>query len=98
MAYESLSGAQNFEETDANRELGFSQVPDTSLRSHFLEYFRLLALFVRLYYGNRKIAAQNAALNCKLQIWALVFFSCKVQIFLTRLACGFPVHQCWPRG
>jgi hypothetical protein len=74
---------------------------DTSigrLGQHFLEYAQLASLFTRLYYQNRLIAAQNFLLSCKLQAWALVFFTFKVQIFFTRLACGFPVHQCWPRG
>jgi hypothetical protein len=62
-----------------------------------LEYFRMMALFTRLYYENRVIAAQNFVLSCKLQVWALVFVSFKIQIFLTRLACGFPVGECWPR-
>lgn len=91
------SGAQNFVETDANAELSISPVLNPGLRRHLSEYVRLLVLFVRLYCENRKIAAQNVVLNCKLQIWALVFFTFKIQIFLTRLVCGFPVHQCWPR-
>jgi hypothetical protein len=94
MAYENLSGTQSFEETDTDSGLS----PSPALRSHLLEYVRMVALFARLYYGNRVIAAQNFVLSCKLQIWALVFFSFKVQIFFTRLAYGFPVNQCWPRG
>jgi hypothetical protein len=65
---------------------------------HLIEYAFLLALFLKLHYQNRKIAAQNLFLNCKLQLWALAFFTFKVQIFLTRLAWGFPVSECWPRG
>jgi hypothetical protein len=68
-----------------------------SLGRHLFEYIRMMALFTRLYYENRVIAAQNFVLSCKLQVWALVFVSFKIQIFLTRLACGFPVSECWPR-
>src|SRR5215469_14322923 len=91
------SGTQKFEETDANPALSFSPNLNPSLRSHLLEYVRLLALFARLYCANRMIAAQNFVLSCKLQLWEMVFFSYKIQIFFTRLAYGCPVNQCWPR-
>ena len=68
-----------------------------SLSRYLLEYIRMVALFTKLYYENRVIAAQNFILSCKLQVWALVFVSFKIEIFLTRLACGFPVSECWPR-
>jgi len=98
MDYTSVSGAQNFEQTDFYPELNLSSTPSTSLWSHLLEYVRMVALFTRLYYENRLIAAQNFLLSCKLQGWALVFFSLKVQIFFTRLAYGRPVSECWPKG
>ena len=73
---------------------------DTSigrLGQQLLEYAQLATLFTKLYYQNRLIAAQNFILSCKLQVWALVFFTFKVQIFLTRLAGGCPVSECWPK-
>jgi len=90
-------GAQNFEVTDAYPELNFPPAPNASLRSHLLEYVRLVTLFARLYCENRRIAAQNFLLSCQLQLWEVVFVYFRIQIFFTRLAHGFPVSQCWPR-
>lgn len=98
MNYTSVSGAQNFGQTNTYPELSLSSTPNANLRSHFLEYVRMVALFTRLYYENRLIAIQNFILSCKLQGWALVFLSYKVQIFFTRLAYGRPVSECWPKG
>jgi hypothetical protein len=96
MDYTSLPITQNFEEADTNPS--FSAPLSTGFRAHLLEYASMATLFVKLYYQNRLIAAQNFILSCKLQAWAVVFFTFKVQIFFTRLAYGFPVNRCWPRG
>jgi hypothetical protein len=93
----SRPGAQNFEVSDAYPELNFSPAPNTSLRSHFLEYVRLVILFARLHCENRRIAAQNFLLSCRLQLWQVAFVYFRIQIFCIRLAHGFPVSQCWPR-
>jgi hypothetical protein len=93
----SWSAAQNIEETDAYPELNLSTAPNASLRSHFLEYVRLAILFARLHCENRRIAAQNFLLSCKLQVWQVVFLYFRIQIFFIRLAHGLPVSQCWPR-
>ena len=74
---------------------------DTSagrLGRNLAEYASLVALFTKLYCQNRVIATQNFVLSCKLQVWALVFFTFKVQIFFSRLAGGCPVNECWPKA
>ncbi len=74
---------------------------DTSagrLGQQLREYTQLAAMFTKLYYQNRLIAAQNFLLSCKLQAWALAFLSLKVQIFFSRLAGGCPVSECWPKA
>ena len=97
MHNQSRPGAQNCEEMDPYPELSLSPALNATLRLRFWEYFRLLALFIRLYYQNRIIAAQNFLLDFRLQLWEVVFVYFKIQIFLVRLSRGLPVNECWPR-
>lgn len=69
----------------------------TRLGLHFLEYARLLVIFLKLYCQGRILVARNYILSRKLQLWEVVFLYYRVRIFFTRLANGFPVGQCWPR-
>lgn len=64
---------------------------------HLPEYAGLLAAFLKLYWQGRALMARNYVLSCQLGLWEVVFLSLRIQIFLTRLAQGFPVGQCWPR-
>ena len=61
------------------------------------EFSGSMPLFLKLYCENRVIAAQNFILACQLQMLAVTFLYFKTQIFIKRLAYGFPFSQCWPR-
>ena len=63
----------------------------------FRTWGRLLSTLFTLYSENQVLAAQNFIVSCRLKFWTAAFLYFKVQIFLTRLAYGFPVNQCWPR-
>jgi len=67
------------------------------LHRHVREYGRLMLLFMKLYYENRVIAAQNFILDFRLQAWEVVLVYFRIQIFLMRFSRGFPVSECWPR-
>jgi hypothetical protein len=67
------------------------------LATQFLEFGRLLALFLKFYFHARLLMAQNRILNLKLQLWEITFWCSKLQIFFIRLAHGFPLSECWPR-
>jgi len=56
-----------------------------------------MPLFFKLYYENRMIAAQNLILACQLQMLVVTFLYFKAQIFVKRLAYGFPFSECWPK-
>jgi hypothetical protein len=71
--------------------------PLASPGGHFLEYARLLVIFLKLYCQARILVVRNHLLSFKLQLWEVVFLYFRVRIFFTRLANGFPVGQCWPR-
>jgi hypothetical protein len=66
------------------------------LRSRFLEYGSLILILMKLYFQGRMLMAQNYILSCRLRMWDAVFVYFKIQIFLIRLANGFPLDQCWP--
>jgi hypothetical protein len=66
------------------------------LRLRVSEYGRLLVELMKLYVQSRVLMAQNFILTCKLQMWELTFLYARSQIFLVRLAHGFPLSQCWP--
>lgn len=66
------------------------------LRTHFLEYCRLGFTLMKLYIQSRILLTQNFILSCRLRMWDAVFVYFKIQIFIIRLANGFPLHQCWP--
>jgi hypothetical protein len=61
------------------------------------EFSGSVPFFFRLYCENRLIGAQNFVLGCQLQMLALTFLYFKAQIFVKRLAYGFPFSECWPR-
>jgi hypothetical protein len=71
--------------------------PLPQLRAQFFEYGQLLMTFLKLYLQSRILMTQNYVLTCKLRMWDAVFFYMRVQIFLMRLAHGFPPGECWPR-
>lgn len=61
------------------------------------EFGCLFITFLKLYFQGRMLIMQNHILSFKLRMWEVVFLYLRVQIFLTRLAHGCPVGQCWPR-
>lgn len=67
-----------------------------SVQKHLWDYARLMAVFFMLYFQARILMAQNFILSCRLSLLELPLVYLKVQVFLTRLAQGFPVGQCWP--
>lgn len=69
----------------------------SQLQRHFLEYGWLLLTFLKLYVQGRILIAQNHILSFKLRMWDVTFFYYRVEIFVMRLAHGFPLDQCWPR-
>jgi hypothetical protein len=92
-------------ETESN-PLSFGSLPETNpidssvfraFRRQLMEFGFLFVAFVKLYFQARFLMVQNYILNCKLRMWEAVFLYLRVQIFLTRLAQGIPVGQCWPR-
>lgn len=60
------------------------------------EYVRLCLAFFKVYFEGRILVAQNLILTCRLQLWEITFLYLRIQIFLVRLARGFPVAECWP--
>lgn len=68
------------------------------LQSQLLEYAGLYLEFFRLYLHSRLLIAQNLFLSFKLQLWEIAFLGVRFQIFLIRLAHGFPLTDCWPRS
>jgi hypothetical protein len=66
------------------------------LRTQFLEYGRLCLILAKLYFQSRVLIMQNLILTCRLRMWDAVFVYFKIQIFLIRLAHGFPLTECWP--
>lgn len=81
-------------------DFGFTQPPSALKRGRifFAEYCRMVPIFLKLYFQNRTIEAQNLVLSFQLRMYQLTFWYCKARIFLLRLAHGFPVSQCWPKG
>lgn len=66
------------------------------LRTHLAEYAALGFTLAKLYFQSRVLIAQNFILSCKLRMWDAVFVYFKIQIFLIRLSCGYPLAECWP--
>lgn len=68
------------------------------LWSELFDYSGLYITFFKLYFQERILAGQNLLLSCKLRLWELAFMYVRLQIFLIRLARGFPISECWPRN
>jgi hypothetical protein len=66
------------------------------LRTHLLEYGRLVVILAKLYFQGRVLMMQNFILSCRLRMWDAVFIYFKIQIFFVRLSYGFPIDECWP--
>jgi hypothetical protein len=66
------------------------------LWTHFLDYGRLGLTLMKLYFQSRVLITQNFILSCRLRMWDAVLLYFKIQIFLIRLANGFPLGECWP--
>lgn len=90
-----------FEISDDPSDSVFSPTVEASVVTAFVrqvrEFGNLFITFLKLYFQGRILILQNHILSFKLQMWEVVFLYLRVQIFLTRLAHGCPVGQCWPR-